>query len=424
MSRVITIENLCKEYRLGVISHGTLTSDLQSWWAKLRGKEDPNTRINTAPDNHQRQMVEGNRFWALRDINLEIEQGDILGIIGKNGAGKSTLLKVLSRVTAPTYGNVKIKGRIASLLEVGTGFHPELTGMENIFLNGAILGMSKIEIRQKLDEIIEFSGVEQFIDTPVKRYSSGMKVRLGFAVAAHLEPEILIVDEVLAVGDAEFRKKCLGKMHTVSKEGRTILFVSHSMPSVLNLCSHVIIMNDGRITKQGQAKDMIEYYTADIHPMNVKENSVYKIKENSTNGDALIRMIEMKVEGQNTSLIRSGQNLEFIIHYDTKAELKNWNIAIGIYDKNNDKIIHADTIYSNNNFTLSNKGLIKFTLYRLPLPSDYYYANFSLRIKSHLSDYIKKGIVFYVEEGDYYGNGKVPSSKDTKILTNYTFDNL
>ncbi|WYD80842.1 MAG: ABC transporter ATP-binding protein [Candidatus Electrothrix gigas] len=258
-SAVIKIENLWKEYRLGVIGHGTLTHDLQSWWAKMRGKEDPNAKITPMLAGQEKQ-IEGDRFWALRDINLEVKEGEILGIIGKNGAGKSTLLKILSRVTAPTKGNIKVKGRIASLLEVGTGFHPELTGRENIFMNGAILGMSKQEIRDKLDEIIDFSGVEDFIDTPVKRYSSGMYVRLAFAVAAHLEPEILVVDEVLAVGDAEFQKKCLGKMNDVAQAGKTVLFVSHSMSAMDKLCSQAVLLKNGRVHHQGETDTVISMY--------------------------------------------------------------------------------------------------------------------------------------------------------------------
>lgn len=258
---VIKIENLWKEYRLGIIGHGALASDLNSWWARVRGKEDPNSLISLSPK--QESQIEGETFWALRDINLEVKYGQLLGIIGKNGAGKSTLLKILSRVTAPSQGCIKVKGRIASLLEVGTGFHPELTGKENIFLNGAILGMSKPEIRDKLDEIVDFSGVENFINTPVKRYSSGMYVRLAFAVAAHLEPEILIVDEVLAVGDAEFQKKCLGKMGEVSKEGRTVLFVSHNMGMLQQLCSDVVWFSEGMVKEQGESRTVISNYLAD-----------------------------------------------------------------------------------------------------------------------------------------------------------------
>ena len=225
MSTVLQIANLSKQYRLGVIGHGTLYRDIQSRWCRFRGKEDPNLPLYVGTGSNGRPR----NIWALKGVSLEAGQGKVLGIIGRNGAGKSTLLKIISRITAPTTGEVRIKGRIASLLEVGTGFHPELTGRENIFLNGAILGMTKAEVGRKFDEIVDFSGIEKFIDTPVKRYSSGMYVRLAFAVAAHLEPEILLVDEVLAVGDAEFQKKCLGKMDEVTKQGRTVLFVSHNM---------------------------------------------------------------------------------------------------------------------------------------------------------------------------------------------------
>lgn len=253
---VIQVESLSKSYRLGTIGGGTLRDDVSRWLAKLRGKEDPNLQIGQ--EHHARLM--GQEFWALQDVNFEVKQGEILGIIGRNGAGKSTLLKILSRVTAPTSGEVKVRGRIASLLEVGTGFHPELTGRENVFLNGAILGMTKGEIKKKFDEIVDFSGVEDFIDTPVKRYSSGMYVRLAFAVAAHLEPEILIVDEVLAVGDVEFQKKCIGKMQDVSKGGRTILFVSHNMTAVSSLCEKAVLMKDGQIIQQGEAAKVIDGY--------------------------------------------------------------------------------------------------------------------------------------------------------------------
>lgn len=260
MAKVIKVENLSKAYRLGEIGTGTIAKDLERFWAKARGKEDPFLRIGETND----RSVKGSSdvVLSLNDINFEIEQGDAVGIIGRNGAGKSTLLKILSRVTAPTTGSVKIKGRIASLLEVGTGFHPELTGKENIFLNGAILGMRKAEIKRKFDEIVDFSGVERYIDTPVKRYSSGMYVRLAFAVAAYLESEILIVDEVLAVGDAEFQKKCLGKMGEVSKgEGRTILFVSHNMGAIKKLCNQAIILDKGSIYANGNIRDGITAYT-------------------------------------------------------------------------------------------------------------------------------------------------------------------
>ena len=252
---VIKIENLKKKYRLGAIGGGTLTADLQSWWARVRGKEDPNTKIGTEV------YGKNETFMALNGINLEVKKGETLGIIGGNGAGKSTTLKILSRVTAPTEGSIKIKGRISSLLEVGTGFHPELTGRENIYLNGAILGMTKEEVDSKIDDIIEFSECRKFIDTPVKRYSSGMFVKLAFSVAAHLDSEILIMDEVLAVGDMKFQEKCLGKMGDVAeKEGRTILYVSHNMNTIRQLCNRCIVLDKGRIIFDGSTEEAISIY--------------------------------------------------------------------------------------------------------------------------------------------------------------------
>ncbi len=260
---ILKIENVSKQYRLGVVGTGTLSHDLNRWWYQLRGKEDPYLKIGDT--NKRDTKGDSDYVWALKDINFEVKKGEVLGIIGKNGAGKSTLLKILSQVTAPTTGSIKSKGRIASLLEVGTGFHPELTGKENIYLNGAILGMTKAEIAAKYDEIVEFSGVARYVDTPVKRYSSGMKVRLAFAVAAHLEPEILVVDEVLAVGDAEFQKKAIGKMQEISKEGgRTVLFVSHNMVAVQNLCTKGILLENGIVKHSGSITEVINIYLSNL----------------------------------------------------------------------------------------------------------------------------------------------------------------
>jgi len=258
----IEFNNISKIYRLGLVSTGTLAHDLKRWWTmNIRGKEDPYLTIGETNDRSTKG--ESDYVWALRDIDFKVEQGDVVGIIGKNGAGKSTLLKILSRVTAPTTGTIRARGRIGSLLEVGTGFHPEMTGRENIYLNGAILGMTKEEISRKLDEIVDFSGCERYLDTPVKRYSSGMMVRLGFAVAAHLDPEILVVDEVLAVGDAEFQKKAIGKMQDVSRgEGRTVLFVSHNMDAVLNLCRTGVLLENGEIKLISTAKEVVDVYTS------------------------------------------------------------------------------------------------------------------------------------------------------------------
>ena len=260
MSTVISIEDVSKLYRLGEIGTGSLSHDVNRWWHKVRGKEDPYMMVGQSNDRTKKS--DSDYVYAVKDVSLEVMQGEVLGIIGRNGAGKSTLLKILSRVTTPTSGQIKVKGRIASLLEVGTGFHPELTGRENIYLNGAILGMSKSEIRSKFDEIVDFSGCERYIDTPVKRYSSGMYVRLAFAVAAHLEPEILIIDEVLAVGDAEFQKKCMGKMKDVAEQGRTVIFVSHQIASITRLCQKVLWMDCGKSLELGSAEEVCSHYLA------------------------------------------------------------------------------------------------------------------------------------------------------------------
>jgi len=298
---VIKVENLGKQYRLGSVGTGTISHDLNRWWAKARGKEDPYLKIGDVNDRSKKG--ESNLVWALKDINFEVKQGEVLGIIGKNGAGKSTLLKILSRVTGPTVGDIKVRGRIASLLEVGTGFHPELTGRENIFLNGAIMGMSKEEIKSKFDEIVDFSGVERYIDTPVKRYSSGMYVRLAFAVAAHLEPEILIVDEVLAVGDAEFQKKCLGKMKDVSGHGRTVLFVSHNMATMNQLCKNGLMMQNGTILKQGRMDEVTPLYLNSsfndslvseiVFPDNQKPFQIKQIQIKFSNGTLVDKSISL-----------------------------------------------------------------------------------------------------------------------------------
>ncbi len=316
MTTVIRVDKLTKEYRLGTISHGTLKEDLESWWARLRGKEDPNSLItlnhstlnpqpstgSSHPSTLNSQQALNPHFLALNNVSFDVQKGEAVGIIGRNGAGKSTLLKILSRVTAPTSGVVKIKGRVASLLEVGTGFHPELTGRENIFLNGTILGMKRAEILRKFAEIVAFAEIDQFIDTPVKRYSSGMYVRLAFAVAAHLDPEILIVDEVLSVGDASFQKKCLGKMEDVSRsEGRTILFVSHNLTAIQNFCGKAVYLHKGTIADIGPTRHVVEHYLNDcmsvanliwqgVHPENeyLKIESVSIAQQSPDSNDLFI----------------------------------------------------------------------------------------------------------------------------------------
>lgn len=309
----IEFDHVGKQYRLGLVSTGTFSDDLTRWWTmNIRHKEDPFLKIGETND---RTKKGDSRFvWALKDINFNVEQGDVVGIIGKNGAGKSTLLKLLSRVTTPTVGEIRARGRIASLLEVGTGFHPEMTGRENIYLNGAIMGMTKAEITRKLDEIVDFSGCERYIDTPVKRYSSGMTVRLGFAIAAHLEPEILVVDEVLAVGDAEFQKKAVGKMQDVSKgEGRTVLFVSHNMMAVKSLCKKAVMLENGTLKEIGKVDDIVAHYLrGDSEMFNYKQWDVPQIKKD---GFELLEFGVRKKDGMYEETMRVDDELELIVKY-------------------------------------------------------------------------------------------------------------
>ncbi|KRD63881.1 hypothetical protein ASE40_00595 [Flavobacterium sp. Root935] len=331
---ILKAENISKQYRLGQVGTGTLSHDFNRWWHKIRGKEDPYLKVGDTNDRSTKGTSD--YVWALQDINFEVERGEVLGIIGKNGAGKSTLLKILSKVTAPTTGSIKSRGRIASLLEVGTGFNGEMTGRENIFLNGAILGMTKKEITSKLDEIIEFSGCERYIDTPVKRYSSGMTVRLAFAVAAFLEPEILIVDEVLAVGDAEFQKKAVGKMQEIAKgEGRTVLFVSHNMAAVQELCSKIIVMNQGGIEFEGNVEKGINFYlSSKLQIAPFKEfilPELYKAKIN------YFEILNDKRELM--TQFSSGEQIIFRVSINIKSLIRNPTFSLRLSDLSNVNII-------------------------------------------------------------------------------------
>ena len=338
MSIILKAENISKQYRLGTVGTGSLQHDLNRWWHAVRGKEDPYLKVGGVNDRSSKATED--YVWALRDINFEVKQGEVLGIIGKNGAGKSTLLKILSRVTAPTTGAIKTRGRIASLLEVGTGFHGELTGRENIFMNGAVLGMTKAEIRRKLDEIIDFSGCEMYIDTPVKRYSSGMTVRLGFAVAAHLEPEILVVDEVLAVGDAEFQKKAIGKMQDLSKgEGRTVLFVSHNMNSVLRLCSKAILMQKGNIIEDGYVSKIVDKYLSTQYGLSPQKK--YNFIDNHANS---VRILEAQAHNENGDVCENFKLTERVgitIKYEVLKPGNKIHGACNFYNGNGANIFDA-----------------------------------------------------------------------------------
>ena len=350
---ILKAEGISKQYRLGLIGTGTLSHDLNRWWHRIRGKEDPYLKIGESNDRSTKG--ESQYVWALKDINFEVKRGEVLGIIGKNGAGKSTLLKILSRVTLPTTGEIKTKGRIASLLEVGTGFHPEMTGRENIFLNGAILGMTKKEIASKIDEIIEFSGCERYIDTPVKRYSSGMRVRLAFAVAAHLEPDILVVDEVLAVGDAEFQKKAIGKMQDISRgEGRTVLFVSHDMNAILKLTNRVVLLENGMVKEIGSPKKIIDEYI--INENKIKVHQKWDV-ENSP-GNQFSKLLEISVSDPTGNLkydFDVTEKIKINITYlDSNKE--NTNTAILHVIDQKDVTIFASNEFDNPNWKKYHQG--------------------------------------------------------------------
>jgi len=418
MHPVIQIQNLSKMYRLGVIGTGTISHDLNRWWSKVRGKEDPYLKIGESNKGNQKST--SGYVWALKDINLEVKQGEVFGIIGKNGAGKSTLLKILSKVTGPTTGSIKFKGRIGSLLEVGTGFHPELTGRENIFLNGAILGMTKTEIRRKLDEIIDFAGVAKYVDTPVKRYSSGMKVRLGFAVAAHLEPEILVVDEVLAVGDMEFQKKAIDKMKDVSRnDGRTILFVSHNMASIQSLCTKCMVLNNGSTLEVGETKNMVDLYLQS----NIQDNQQLLkdriIKENDIAIITNIRNIDSFYNPR--SIILSGQDLfietEIISNKNIKTGVF---LDVGIDNSSGEKLAYLSNEVINKEIHL-NKGKNRFLIKvpKFPFLSGTYFLSFRLRINSEVLDWIQQSFSFEVESGDFYNTGKLNFTSKARFLVEF-----
>ncbi|UBZ07458.1 ATP-binding cassette domain-containing protein [Salegentibacter mishustinae] len=409
MSIILKAENISKQYRLGTVGTGSLQHDVNRWWHQIRGKEDPYLKVGGVNDRSAKATED--YVWALRDINFEVKRGEVLGIIGKNGAGKSTLLKILSRVTAPTTGSIKTKGRIASLLEVGTGFHGELTGRENIFMNGAVLGMSKAEIKNKLDEIIAFSGCEKYIDTPVKRYSSGMTVRLGFAVAAHLEPEILVVDEVLAVGDAEFQKKAIGKMQDLSTgEGRTVLFVSHNMGSVHRLCSRIIVLENGFLGFNGDVSEGIDYYLARV-------DKKVKLNFSSTDPQSIINSIKIK-----NSILKSGSPIQFQFNLN-KLEMEQLNIHIGIYNMRDEKLLHLTTEYLNGGYLLDSKDTHICKIAKNPLVEGTYYVNIGVVSKQKVIEEIKNCLVFEVMNSDFFNCGKIlqPSTLKSKFIIPYNW---
>lgn len=414
---VISVENLSKVYQLGVIGSGTLRGDIQRWWAKIRGFPDPFLKIGQAEHDNRA----GETVWALEDVSFQVRQGEAVGIIGRNGAGKSTLLKILSRVTAPTSGEVRVKGRIASLLEVGTGFHPELTGRENIFLNGTILGMSHREITRRFDEIVNFSGVERFIDTPVKRYSSGMYVRLAFAVAAHLEPEILVVDEVLAVGDAEFQKKCLGKMGDVAKEGRTVLFVSHNMASVQQLCQSGIVLNAGKVDFLGDIRGTINHYVQDVKTMQTIPLSERRDRQ----GSQWLKFTKVGLydnAGNEQRQVVSGQDVFLRFYYTSDRVMSNAvvNIAFGVTSSQGYLLANLNSLdVGKSVLDLYREGFFQCVWPRFNFRSGSYDCALFCAVNGEIVDWLQSAFTIQVEDGDFFNTGKLIGREGGDVLVCY-----
>ncbi|VDH17130.1 Teichoic acids export ATP-binding protein TagH [Algoriella xinjiangensis] len=403
---VLDIENVSKQYRLGEVGTGTLQHDIKRWWASIQGKEDPYLKIGET--NDRTAKGDSDYVWALKDINFQVEQGQAVGIIGRNGAGKSTLLKLLSRVTKPTTGTMKYKGRIASLLEVGTGFHPEMTGRENIYLNGAILGMTRKEITRKFDEIVDFAGVERYIDTPVKRYSSGMYVRLAFAVAAHLESEILIVDEVLAVGDADFQKKCLGKMGDVTKnEGRTILFVSHNMAAIQNLCDYGILLENGNIRISDRISNVISLYSS----MNVLSEKIIP------NDHKNVYLKNLNIFSNNQLGAVCGAEVRFEVNIFSKEILNDIVIGIGIDDHVGTRILTPFSLQFDKKYTLnSGENIISCIIPEFPLKLGAYNLEVYIGTSEKPLDYYDKGFIMKVETFDTNYVKIIPEESQGSII--------
>lgn len=425
---ILKAENISKQYRLGNVGTGTISHDLNRFWHKIRGKEDPYLKIGAVNDRSSKEKAE--YVWALNDINFEVQEGEVLGIIGKNGAGKSTLLKILSRVTSPTTGVIKTKGRIASLLEVGTGFHPELTGRENIYLNGAILGMTKAEVTAKLDEIIEFSGCQLYIDTPTKRYSSGMTVRLAFAVAAHLEPDILVVDEVLAVGDAEFQKKAIGKMQDIAQgEGRTVLFVSHNMASVKSLCTRGIVLMNGTNVFDGSADQAVEYYLK--KSSTATQISLIDRTDRAGSGKILVKEVRLlNKKYQELSEVISGDSIIFKISIQKNEEIDFSKLIVGVNFQDDFENFVISFISDEMNEEFSNLKSQDFFYLKIPnlnLRGGHYSIRVLLSEQNtnavNFLDVIENTIDFIILPGDIYKSGKINRNGNAAILpANFQFN--
>lgn len=415
---VLKVENISKLYRLGEVGTGTISHDLNRWWAKIRGKEDPYALVGQVNDRNQK--AESDYVWSLKDINFEVKQGEVLGIIGKNGAGKSTLLKIISQITSPTTGSIKAKGRIASLLEVGTGMNPELTARENIYLNGAILGMKKREIAAKFDEIVDFSGCTMYVDTPIKRFSSGMRVRLGFAVAAFLEPEILIVDEVLAVGDVEFQKKAIGKIQDISKgDGRTVLFVSHNMAAVQNLCKKGILLENGRINSIGDITTIVnKYLKLNISETNEDIVDLGNAKRSNGKGKIIKKIWIENSHGETTKNIFMGEKFSIKFNFESKEPIMNALFGFGIENSQGDRITSLNNEISGDLIpTQIESGTAILTIKDPTFLEGTHYVSISIVANQvEWIDYIEQAISFEIISKDVYNSGKLINSNQGKIF--------
>jgi lipopolysaccharide transport system ATP-binding protein len=426
---VIKIQNLGKRYRYGGVApvSDSLRTDLTDWAKGLlrlqKEKRPPGTHHESFRQVQAHRLdVDPNYFWALRDVNLEIKQGEIVGVIGRNGSGKSTLLKILSRITPPTSGTITYHGRVASLLEVGTGFHRELTGRENVFLNGSILGMKRAEITRRFDEIVAFAEVDKFIDTPVKFYSSGMYVRLAFAVAAHLEPEILIVDEVLAVGDAAFQKKCLGKIGEVASLGRTVLFVSHNMGAVIQLCSRAVLLQDGRVTSEAGVKEVVEHY---LEASSARAVDLDLATMSERAGDGRLRFTKAYLNNAGGQRVRtpiSGDPTDIVLEFQARQDLSYVRFMLTIYNHTGLAITHCSVDAHGHRFHLpQGDGQIICQIPKLPLPCDRYRVSIAAYDDKRLLDRISEACVFEVESGNFFPTSYMPLAENSMTLVEHSW---
>lgn len=418
----IKAEKLSKRYRIGLREKqpDTLVGALVSWFKLPISNYKRLRKLSKFVEEGEAEDI----IWALKEVSFEIERGEMVGIIGHNGAGKTTLLKILSQITEPTSGRAVINGRVASLLEVGTGFHQELTGRENVYLNGTVLGMSKREVDRKFDEIVAFSGIEKFIDTPVKRYSSGMQVRLAFAVAAHLEPEILLIDEVLSVGDAEFQAKCLGKMDSIAQAGRTVLFVSHNLGAVRNLCSRGIWLHQGVIRQRGDVDDVVNQYLASAQAY-ADTGRVWLRERRESTGNGHVRFesfVARLAGGEDHELPRTGMDVEFVLGYSADAAYRIASLSVGISIKNAEgqPIIHLGNLHVGTSMSnLPSHGELICHVPHLPLQPGRYYVSLSCRANGAVADKIRDAVMFEVQAGDYFGTGKMPLKKYGDLLVSH-----